>query len=335
MSELLAVDAGGTSTRAVVVDPEGRSLGYGRSTGGNPTSAGVGPAVEAVTAAAAAALAAPGVAPTAVGTVLLAHAGSSHDFHDRVAAALAPLGVAVPVTGAGDVTALFASGTPELDGAALIAGTGAIGGAIRGGALVQTVDGTGWLLGDEGSGFWIGHRVARAVVDDLDGGPGTALTPAMLARLGIPADEAGVLDGRSLALGTLVRRLYAMRPVQLSGFAPLAFALREEDAVADAIVRGGVVALSRILERTRRLQPDGPVVLGGSVLVEGYLRLPADLLDPLTAALGGAAPLPVQDGLVGAAVLGLRASGGDVDRPLFDRLSTGIAAASAAWVAAQ
>jgi N-acetylglucosamine kinase-like BadF-type ATPase len=334
MSELLAVDAGGTSTRAVVVDAAGRTLGYGRSTGGNPTSAGVGPAVEAVTAAAAAALAAPGVDPAAVGMVLLAHAGSAHDFHDRVGAALAPLGVAVPVTGAGDVTALFASGTPEPDGAALIAGTGAIGGAIRGGALVRTVDGTGWLLGDEGSGFWIGHRVARAVVDDLDGGPGTALTPAVLARLGI-AEDAGLHDGRSLAMGTLVRRLYAMRPVQLSSLAPLTFALREQDAVADAIVRGGVVALSRILERTRRLQPDGPVVLGGSVLVEGYLRLPPDPLGPLTAALGGATPLPVSDGLVGAAVLGLRASGTAVDRPLFERLSTGIAAAAAAWVAAQ
>ncbi len=118
--------------------------------------------------------------------MLLAHAGSSGGgFHDRVAGRIAPLGVHAPVVGAGDVTALFASGTPELDGVALIAGTGAIGGAIRGGALERTVDGTGWLLGDEGSGFQLGHRVARAVVDDLDGGPTHPLTPAVLEHFGL------------------------------------------------------------------------------------------------------------------------------------------------------
>ena len=37
----LAVDAGGTSTRAVVVDRAGHVLGYGRAAGGNPTSAGI------------------------------------------------------------------------------------------------------------------------------------------------------------------------------------------------------------------------------------------------------------------------------------------------------
>ncbi len=37
---LLAVDAGGTSTRALVLDESGRAYGYGRAGSGNPTSAG-------------------------------------------------------------------------------------------------------------------------------------------------------------------------------------------------------------------------------------------------------------------------------------------------------
>ena len=44
----LVIDAGGTSTRAVIVDSSGRCLGYGRAGGGNPTSAGITSAVAAV-----------------------------------------------------------------------------------------------------------------------------------------------------------------------------------------------------------------------------------------------------------------------------------------------
>ena len=60
---------------------------------------------------------------------------------------------------------------------------------IRGGRLDRVVGGKGWLLGDAGGGFWIGHAVARAVVASLDGqGPDTALTDLVLEALGIEAD---------------------------------------------------------------------------------------------------------------------------------------------------
>ena len=48
----LAVDAGGTSTRAVLLDTLGRAYGYGRAGGGNPTAAGIRPAADAIGAAA-------------------------------------------------------------------------------------------------------------------------------------------------------------------------------------------------------------------------------------------------------------------------------------------
>ena len=318
MREFLAVDAGGTSTRAVLVDAHGRCLGAGRSSGGNPTSAGVDRAVEAVTAA---------ITTASIELVLLAHAGSpAGGFHARVAERIAPLGVQAPIVGAGDVTALFASGTPEPDGVGLIAGTGAVGGAIRGGVLVRAVDGTGWLLGDEGSGFQIGHRVARAVVDDLDGGTPTGLTPLVLERFGLLATERDVAAGRPPALGALILALYALRPVQLSVLAPFAFALVDADEVARGIVRDGAAALARVLARARRAQPEGPLVFGGSVLVEGYLRQDPSLVRPLLDAAGGTIPIPVPDGAVGAAVLALRAGGIEVDEVVFATLSASIRA---------
>lgn len=327
-AEHLAVDAGGTSTRAVLVDSAGRCRGAGRASGGNPTSVGPAAAIDAVASAIGQALEGSQADPAAVEVVLIAHAGGHDEFQPGVERRLAALGVTAPVVRAGDLLALFASGTHEVEGAALIAGTGAIGGAIRRGRLDRVVDGTGWLLGDAGSGFWTGHRIARAVTDDLDGGPATLLTPALLRSLGLAEDRSRV-DGRPAVLQRLVRALYLLPPVQLSRWAPLAFELEGEDEVARGIVRDGVEALAALLRRVRRAQSEGPLVFGGSVLIEGVLPLADDLLQPLVDAAGGAVPIPVADGLVGAAVLALRETGTDVDEALFRTLQAEIRAARA------
>jgi N-acetylglucosamine kinase-like BadF-type ATPase len=332
MREFLAIDAGGTSTRAVLIDEEGRCHGYGRAPGGNPTSSGPQRAVTSVLAAIGQALAGTTAGGRSIEVVLLAHAGGHPEYRPGIERGLQDLGTPGPVVPAGDLLALFASGTHETAGAALIAGTGAIGGAIRDGGLARVVDGTGWLLGDSGSGFWIGHRVARAVVDDLDGGPDTALTPALLAAIGLADDgDRTMVDGRPPVMGRLVHALYDLRPVQLSGFAPLAFALAAEDDVARGILREAVDALAALLTRVRGHQSDGPLVFGGSVLIEGVLRLDRALAGPLLAAAGDATPIPVADGLVGAAVLALRAAGVPVDADRFATLSGAVRTAAATW----
>ena len=326
MREFLAVDAGGTSSRAVVVDETGRCLGSGRAAGGNPTSVGLEGASEAVADAIAQALTSAGPGATAQ-PILLANAGGGGEpFQAAILQRLRPLGVAGPFLPVGDLLALFCSGTPELDGAALIAGTGAIGGAIRDGRMARVVDGTGWLLGDAGSGFWIGHRAARAVVDHLDGGPPTRLTEAVLERLAIE-DDRTVVDGRPHVMARLVSALSALRPVELARFAPLVFALAGEDELATSIVRDAIEAQAALLRRVRHFQADGPLVFGGSVLVEGSLRLDRSLLAPLLDEADGATPIPVADGLVGAAVLALRQAGIEVDADLFGRVSAGLRAA--------
>ena len=43
----------------------------------------------------------------------------------------------------------------------LIAGTGAVAALIDGERIVRTADGLGWLLGDEGSGLWLGLQAVR------------------------------------------------------------------------------------------------------------------------------------------------------------------------------
>src|ERR1700712_4377983 len=101
MSDVLAVDAGGTSTRAVVVDAAGRCRGYGRGAGGNPTSPGAESAGAAVGGAIGQALAGPAIVPPSVSTVLVANAGGHPDYIPGIERRLAALGVAAPLVRVG------------------------------------------------------------------------------------------------------------------------------------------------------------------------------------------------------------------------------------------
>lgn len=315
---LLALDAGGTSTRAVLVDSAGRALGYGRAGGGNPTSAGLAGAAEAVVAAAGQALAGH---PGRGVPVVIAMAGQQLPAYvELVAAQLAELGCG-PVSLQPDLLGVFHSGTPQPDGYALIAGTGTVAARVMDGRLERVAGGNGWLLGDAGSGYWIGHQVARAVIAALDDqGPPTALAALVLASLGL-TEGPEVVGGRPRIAREVVTTLYTWRPVQLAAFATLAFRV-PADAVARDILTEAAGALTELLAAVRVPDLGGPVVVGGSVLMHGWLAAAPDLralVLPDSDAL-----LPVPDGLLGAAVLALRLAGVPVDEALFARLRSEI-----------
>jgi glucosamine kinase len=314
---LVAVDAGGTSTRAVVVDPAGHCLGYAVAGSGNPIAVGPETAAASVAASATEAMRRAGVPVTGIRQVVLAMAGAgssadSAEVRDRLPA----LGVDAPVVFESDLLATFFSGTHLPAGYAVIAGTGA--GAIRveDGRQVDVADGLGWLLGDEGSGFWIGHRVVRAALADLDGrGPATALTPLLLARLGVPAPSSA--DDREPIIA-MVRALYAAPPVRLADHARLVFEVAG-DETAECIVDGAAAALARTLDAVRTPTVSGPVVLGGGILGRG-----GQLADRLAAASGADEVHTVADGALGVCVLTLRHAGTDVDAPVFELLRTSL-----------
>ncbi len=329
---LLALDAGGTSTRAVVLDESGTVFGFGRAGGGNPTSRGVDGAVSAILAAAA--QAATGVRIGPGSTATLAMAGQqSGDFAIQVGERLAAAGWSSVVL-SHDLLAAFCSGTWQLDGYALIAGTGSVAARVRDGALERVVGGRGWLLGDAGSGFWIGHQAARAVIAALDGqGEETALTPLVLRAFGIePPDDTE--PSRKAALRGLMSVSYAQQPVQLAALAPLAFAV-PDDPTARRILVAASAALADLIAAVQREQVEGPVVghlaepvvVAGSVVVHGLLAAPAGLRRDLVPIGGGATVIPVADGVLGAAVLALRGAGVEVDADSFARLGEAVTAA--------
>ncbi|SFC84765.1 BadF-type ATPase [Nocardioides terrae] len=303
----------------MVVDHTGRCLGLARSGGGNPISSGPDQAAAALAGSAGAALSAAGISPAAVEVVLLAVAGAGSPTH-RGALTQRLAGLTDRPVFASDLLATFCSGTHRPDGYALIGGTGAAAIRVERGRQSAVADGLGWLLGDEGSGFSIGHRVARAALADLDGrGPATTLTGALRARLSVPAE----LAAREAA-EAITRSLYAALPVRLADLAALAFDAAG-DPVADGIVADAAQDLATTLRAVTSSDVAGPVVVGGGVLSNSVALREAAL-----AAYAGQGPAPeavvVRDGTVGTAVLALRHAGATVDEQVFRTLTTSIAA---------
>ncbi|MFF1293670.1 MULTISPECIES: N-acetylglucosamine kinase [unclassified Streptomyces] len=200
---VVGLDAGGTRTRAMCASAaDGRLLGEGSGGPGNALTVPEPQLTDHLAEAIAAAVPEPARGRVvAVAGGFAGATGTSADdpgyVHARSAltGALRRLGIpSGPVALCSDIEAAFASapGTPA-DGLALVAGTGAVAMRIAGRRATTTVDGDGWLLGDDGSGFWIGRSAVRAALRMADGrGPGTGLAVLVGRAFGVPE---GVLPG--------------------------------------------------------------------------------------------------------------------------------------------
>ena len=343
---VVGLDAGGTRTRVVlaVAAADGRLLGEGAAGPGNALTVPVPQLTEHLAEAVAEAV--PERLRKSVVAVVGGFAGATAASPDdpghvnartALTAALRRLGVpAGPVGVCSDIEAAFAAapGTPA-DGLALVAGTGAVAMRITGRHGTATVDGDGWLLGDDGSGFWIGRAAVRAALRTADGrGPTTVLARTVGRALGLPdevlpnevplnevrpgqaqpyevqPDEAQPDEvppgGRWTPAAREAYRMHllpivmAQPPIRLARFAPLvAEAAAANDAVARAVLDE---AAARLTDTVRALEP-GP---GERIVATGGLLGPDGPLTPrLTARLDalGLALDWVADGSRGAVAL--------------------------------
>jgi N-acetylglucosamine kinase-like BadF-type ATPase len=312
MALFLAIDAGGTSTRTVLVTDAGRCLAYAKTAGGNPISSGPELAAASIVRGISVCLESAGAAHAVISGVTLAMAGASTIRETGwIEVPLRGIGVSAHVRLEHDLLATFHSGTEQLDGYVLLSGTGASAVRIGHGEVVAISDGLGWLLGDAGSGFWIGHRVVQAALAALDrrAAP-TRLTELLLRDIAVDGPPDGSDLGRPAAIESILERLYALRPVQLAKFASLAFEA-DGDAVADAIVRDAAEHLLDTLAAVTRVDTPGPTILGGGILTHSHK------LSQLIAAGRPDSDLRVvADGVIGAAVIALRRAGIDVNQEI-------------------
>lgn len=200
---------------------------------------------------------------------------------------------------ANDATLLFAAGTPDGWGLAMIAGTGSIAFTLDQKGKDGRTGGWGYLMGDEGSAFRVGLQGLRAACRAADRvGPATRLLDAYLAKLGtteprdfIPAVYRGAWDKAAIA-----------------GLAPIVLQLAvERDAVAGELVQTEARELARTAAgavRNAGLPAGGvPVALTGGLLLRSDL-FRGLFLDGLRSL--GVTPHPVglvEDPAVGAVVM--------------------------------
>jgi glucosamine kinase len=195
---VLGLDVGGTSSRALLLDASGRRAGYGKAAGGNPAAHGTEVAAANIGRALEPAL--HGIDPAQVAGAVIGMAGAG--ALDRAVFDLmwASAGLRPTPRVTGDLGIAFAAGTAEPCGTVLIAGTGAIAARIEDGEPTVIADGLGWLLGDEGSGFWLGREAARVAARVLSrgeaGGRLVRLVSDALLDGDSPPDAAHVVRGR-------------------------------------------------------------------------------------------------------------------------------------------
>lgn len=325
MKALLAIDVGGSTSRATLVDLTGRCLGQGRNRGGNPGSNPPEQAAAAIIAAAQAAAAEAG-GPLDIKVALLAIAGPRNaEVQRRLEDAFRAMGLSGPLVLDGDTNAMLPSVTAATEGYCVFAGTGSGAVRVRNGEIEGVVDAAGYLLGDLGSGFWLGHHAAIAVTAALEGrGPQTALTEAVLASLDIPLTDDTAFDGRPTPLRLFIDAIYKMRPIELARFAPQVIANRA-DPVAAALLTQAERYLLDDFRHVFDPKMPGPVVLGGSVAAH-LTGLPAALAEVMLTA-GHVPDIRLAgDPSVGAAVLALRHQGVSVDEAMLKHIAASMAA---------
>ena len=163
-SPFLAVDAGQSSTR-VRCEPGPWGPGWMVTSSGVRTALPLAPQFAAVMADVVAAH------PEVTGSHCTVAIGSSGARDDEdpvpVLAALKPYGVGRVLLAHDSITS-YLGALGDQCGVVTAAGTGVITFAV-GSTAVARVDGWGWLLGDDGSAFWLGREAMRAVLRAHDG----------------------------------------------------------------------------------------------------------------------------------------------------------------------
>jgi N-acetylglucosamine kinase-like BadF-type ATPase len=262
---LLAIDVGGSTSRAYVMDEAGHCLGHGRDRGGNPASNSPEQAAAAIISAVQGAVAEAG-GDLDIAVALIALAGPRGRVAvEELEAAFRIAGLSGPIAFSGDLLAMFNSITAASNGYCVVAGTGAGAVRIRAGEIEKVVDAAGWLLGDNGSGYWLGHHAARAVVAEIEErGETTALTPALLMAMGVKTSD-GFYYGRRDYLQAFIDAIYALRPIELAKFAPIVIAHRD-DPVAARLLAESERWLASYFALAFDPEMPGPVALGGGVI---------------------------------------------------------------------
>ncbi len=303
MPYVMGIDGGGSAVRVAVLAADLTICGQSTGPTTNPSVVGRDAARRTIQAAMREALGASALLPGQIAAVGIGVAGAAmthaEDWLRAVVAEVTPQARVVP---SADYEIALVGAHGERRGVLVLAGTGSLAYGVNAAGESALVGGWGYLLGDEGGGFWIGLEGLRAAVRGVEGrGPATALSGLLLEalRLGAPRELIGWLYHGEAA-----------RTREIAALAPLVFAQAEAgDSVAVQIVNRAADELAAAARAvTRQLGMDRPRI----AFAGGLLSAETPLRRALCAALElPTVPEPRHPPVVGAALLALAALGAD------------------------
>ena len=308
---VLGIDAGGTKTVCYLADQDGRVVGEGRGGGANLQAHGELEVEKVLHSVIESALGDHSIRPA---SVCLGVAGVDRAEDDRIVRdIMRRLGFRTNTMVVNDALVALVAGVGDEPGVVIIAGTGSIAYGVNTEGYAARAGGWGYVLGDEGSGYWIGRQALVSVVRDVDGrGPRTRLTPLVLEHFELPHAQGLV---REVYEPTLHRR-------SVAALGPLVERARAEgDIVAGEILRSAGAELAKaaatVIERLQMRGDSFRVVLSGSMF-----RLIPWLLDDVTQRLAEVAPKTTVGRLdvepaIGAVRLALKFAAGTVRVPTY------------------
>jgi N-acetylglucosamine kinase-like BadF-type ATPase len=256
---VLGIDAGGTKTVCQLADENGEVLAEARRGGANLQAAGELEVEKVLHHVMEEALGDHDIAPAAI---CLGIAGVDRpDDAQVVRAIMKRIGYKARILVVNDALVALEAGAPGAAGVVLIAGTGSIAYGRNAHNQSARAGGWGYMLGDEGSGYWIGRAALRAVLREADRrGPATALTGLLLHYYGVSRAQ------------ELIAQVYhgTLRPAAIAALAQcVQGAFSDGDGVAIGILRGAADQLeSAAISVARRLDLLGtefPFVLSGGI----------------------------------------------------------------------
>lgn len=239
MKHVIGIDAGGTKTVGLLADQRGHVLAEARAGGANLQTHGE-LEVEKVLHDVISQLAA--LQP--VDALCLGVAGVDRPQDEAVIRGVLRRLGRTTARIVNDATIALLAGAPERFGIVILAGTGSIVFGLDRKGRSGRAGGLGYLLADEGSGYWLGHQALRAAVRGADGrGPQTALIDLIFEHLGIASVselvplvyERGMPKDQIARMARLVERARADGDVVSAGL--LEEAARELALAARSVAR--------------------------------------------------------------------------------------------------
>ncbi|MCU0512932.1 MAG: ATPase [Anaerolineae bacterium] len=303
---LAGIDGGGTRTRAVILEEDGRVIGSGSAGASNYDDVGIEAACASIGAALAGARQQAGL-PAAIpmASVFFGMAGvtseQDHQVMGDIAARLGFTGAHIGIDH--DCRIALAGGLSGRPGIVLIAGTGSSVYGMNAAGTGWRTGGWGHLIGDEGSSYWLGVQALRLAVRAYDGRSApSSLVAAVLSHLGI-AD-----------MNAILHRIYVQpfTRTDVAALAPLIFAAhRQGDPHTGPLLAQAVADLAEMVSACARQLHFDREDICEVTLVGGLLNAGELFTQPLHRALAAAVPnvritLPELPPVLGAALLALR-----------------------------